>query len=74
MPLSHNETLGEHVHTVVRQFDYSDADVNKGVKEFLRQMRTCCNPQSLRLLILTNILKTKVWRRMARASAKFRHT
>jgi hexokinase len=24
---------------VVRQFDYSDEEVNKGVKEFLRQMR-----------------------------------
>ena len=27
---------------IVEQFKYSDDDVNKGVKEFLRQMGMCC--------------------------------
>jgi hypothetical protein len=27
---------------IVKQFEYTDEDVNKGVKEFLRQMSTSC--------------------------------
>lgn len=33
--------LEEETQTIVSQFEFSDADVNKAVKEFLRQMGMC---------------------------------
>ncbi len=33
-----NEALVAETEAIVKQFEYTDDDVNKGVKEFLRQM------------------------------------
>lgn len=35
-------TLAEAAQAIVGQFEYSDDDVNRGVKEFLRQMGMSC--------------------------------
>ncbi len=35
-------TLAEAAQAIVDQFEYSDDDVNRGVKEFLRQMGMSC--------------------------------
>jgi hypothetical protein len=59
--------------SIVKQFEYTDDDVNKGVKEFLRQMSTCCAIAVLGLLApicwaLTNSPhKARGWRRTGRA-------
>lgn len=49
--------LAQETKAIVAQFEYSDDDVNKGVKEFLRQMGTCAFvPLTLPSIALTNTL------------------
>jgi len=44
--------------SIVKQFEYSDDDVNKAVKEFLRQMGTCSTKASaLGLPFLTDAVE-----------------
>jgi hexokinase len=38
--------LAEETKSIVAQFNYTDEDINKGVKEFLRQMGMCLDPGS----------------------------
>lgn len=41
-PVEQKTPLEIETDAIVEQFKYTDDDVNKGVKEFLRQMGTCC--------------------------------
>lgn len=54
---------------VVSQFDFSDADINRHVDEFLRQMGKSAAEPSTRPL-LTAVDQTMGWARMAAASAR----
>ena len=61
--------LAEAAQQVAAEFEYSDADVNNGVKEFIRQMRMVHT--SFHSLYLTR-LQTKACKSLALKSARSR--
>lgn len=59
--------LAAETKAIVGQYDYTDEDVNKGVKEFLRQMGECPNPAERNWKLYLTSEQAKDWRRTAPA-------
>lgn len=64
--------LAEHTTRVTSQFEFSDAEINRNVQEFLKQMSKSKYPQALEPVVLQelNSLQATDWKMMVPASAK----
>ena len=66
LPISrpHKMELLEQARRAAAEFDYSPEDVNKGVREFIRQMGALNTIRDTELDLLIGLVQTRVFRRL----------